>query len=413
MISRLVMYATSLCLFWGMVSSPAVALTIRGKVVETDNSGVKIEYQGEYAPNVGDLVEIGFEIGDDFASVEGEWKIVKVRSEFVLAEAGSTEAGTPGRDYLAVIQSENPQKMTVFTSRKDTSEKVFQDETVVDKGDKSAADFYREGLKYSKGDGVPQDEEKAFRLFQQAATMGHASAQLKLGWMYYRGQGVKNDPVQAVKWYRKSADQNNFLAKNNLGDMYLDGNGVARNYVKAKELFHEAAEGGVSYAYWNLGKIYNYGWGVEKNLSSAFSYYLQAAKSGHRSAQNKVCLFYLEGTGVTKDYEKAYTWCKKAADAENAEANNNLGLLYLNGWGKERDYGKARHYFEKTASGGYKWGYFNLGRLYDYGWGVLKNEKRALEYYYQYGDYIKAYKDGARNGHKEAQQWLRKRNMDW
>jgi TPR repeat protein len=413
MISRSVIFAVILCLAWGMFSLPAAAVTIRGKVVETDSSGVKIEYHGEHTPNVGDPVKIGFKIGEEFAPVEGEWKIVKVGPEFVWAKAGSTEAGTPGMDYLAVIQSEKPQKKTSFTSKKDTSEKAFKDEAVVDKDAKSAADLYREGLQHYNGDGVPQDNEKAFELFEQAAKMGHASAQLKLGWMYYRGEGVNKDPVQSVKWYRKSADQNNVTAKNNLGDMYLDGNGVVQDYAKAKKLFHEAAEGGELYAFWNLGKVYNYGLGVDKNLTTAFSYYLQAAEMGHTSAQDKVCQFYMNGSGVTKNYKKASTWCRKAADAGKAKASNNLGLLYLKGWGMVRDYSKAHHYFEKAADRGYKWGYFNLGRLFDNGWGVPQNEKKALEHYYQYGDYIKAYKEGARDGNKEAQRWLKKRNMDW
>jgi len=130
-------------------------------------------------------------------------------------------------------------------------------------------------------------------------------------------------------------------------------------------------------------------------------------------AQDIVCEFYMNGTGVNKDYGKAYEWCKKAADSGFARSYNQLGLIYLNAYGVERDYKTAYMYFEKSANAGNMWGYFNLGRLYDNGWGVLKDEQKALEYYRKFGDHVSTYRDGARKGHDEAKEWLRKRNMDW
>ena len=134
---------------------------------------------------------------------------------------------------------------------------------------------------------------------------------------------------------------------------------------------------------------------------------------GHVEAQDKVGDAYMNGTGVNKDYGKAYEWCKKAAGSGFAGSYNKLGLIYLNAFGVERDYAQARTFFEKAANGGFNWGYFNLGRLYDNGWGVSRNEQRALEYYKKFGDYVSAYKEGARKGHEEAKQWLKKRNMNW
>jgi hypothetical protein len=86
----------------------AVDTIIQGKVAGIQGGRVKIAYEGPYAPNVGDPIEIGFKIGDDFISVEGKWKIVEVGPEFVWAEAQRADGGEPAVDYLVVIHTMNP-----------------------------------------------------------------------------------------------------------------------------------------------------------------------------------------------------------------------------------------------------------------------------------------------------------------
>jgi outer membrane biosynthesis protein TonB len=60
------------------------------------------------------------------------------------------------------------------------------------------ADQAKLGLKYMKGDGVPQDYARALGLFQKAADQGDAEAQLNLGSLYENGQGVPEDDAQAL-----------------------------------------------------------------------------------------------------------------------------------------------------------------------------------------------------------------------
>ncbi|MFC1580141.1 tetratricopeptide repeat protein, partial [Thermodesulfobacteriota bacterium] len=85
------------------------------------------------------------------------------------------------------------------------------------------------------------------------------------------------------------------------------------------------------------------------------------------------------------------------------------GIDYLN----RKDPAEAAHWFKKAADQGNRAGYFQLGRLYENGWGVPKNERKAEEYYRKFGDYVKAYQKGARQGVKEAQEWLTKRGLKW
>ena len=53
---------------------------------------------------------------------------------------------------------------------------------------------------YLRGEGVPQNNAEAFRLFQKAAVQGSTGARIKLGYMYANGLGVKKDPETAYAW---------------------------------------------------------------------------------------------------------------------------------------------------------------------------------------------------------------------
>ena len=59
---------------------------------------------------------------------------------------------------------------------------------------------FKLGEMYSKGSGVPQDYNKAFKLQTGAAEQGNATAQRNLALMYYDGKGVIEDYVEAYKW---------------------------------------------------------------------------------------------------------------------------------------------------------------------------------------------------------------------
>lgn len=91
------------------VSVYAEDIIIRGKVVST-GSDIKIAYEGEFSPVKGDPVEIGFNIGDDFIPVEGQWKISKVEGQFAWAKALDSNHGDPSIGYLAVIKSSSLRK---------------------------------------------------------------------------------------------------------------------------------------------------------------------------------------------------------------------------------------------------------------------------------------------------------------
>jgi len=97
---------------------------------------------------------------------------------------------------------------------------------------------------YWQGDGVEQNFRQAYDWLLQAAELGHAGAQAKLGFMYTDGLVVRQDFSQAFGWYSK------------------------------------AAKGGNVDGLYNLGIFYYYGWGIERDLTMAAQYLAAASALG-------------------------------------------------------------------------------------------------------------------------------------
>jgi hypothetical protein len=80
--------------------------------------------------------------------------------------------------------------------------------------------------------------------FKEAAVLGHAKAQKKLGDLYFDGWGVKKDLSLAFKWYTKATIQGLATAQHSLGRMYGNGLGVIQDEVEAlKWLYLSSAQG--------------------------------------------------------------------------------------------------------------------------------------------------------------------------
>lgn len=89
---------------------------------------------------------------------------------------------------------------------------------------------YEKGLAYSEGEGVPQNDDNAFILFESAAQQNYAPAQYQLGNAYMGGYGTEKNPETAVTWYEKSARQGYAPAQRTLASIYMNGeNGIRQN----------------------------------------------------------------------------------------------------------------------------------------------------------------------------------------
>ena len=81
------------------------------------------------------------------------------------------------------------------------------------------------GMLYFLGDGVEQDEQKAFSCFERSANENETRAQVFLGILYENG--IVRDSPKAVSSYRKAAWQGDAFARFHLARMYYHGKGVA------------------------------------------------------------------------------------------------------------------------------------------------------------------------------------------
>lgn len=107
-----------------------------------------------------------------------------------------------------------------------------------------------------------------------------------LGWRYMQGQGVPQDDRKAFELWTESAKQGNAEAQFNLSQLYAQGRGVPQDYRKVVELLTKAAEQGLSIAQEVLGMLYVTGNGVEKDQSKGIAWLTKAVKQGSEEAES-------------------------------------------------------------------------------------------------------------------------------
>lgn len=81
--------------------------------------------------------------------------------------------------------------------------------------------------------GTLQDERRALSLFRHAATyFGDAEAQYNLARLYLAGETVDRDPMTAARWLALAAEEDHIAAQALLGDMLVTGIDIPQNRVE-------------------------------------------------------------------------------------------------------------------------------------------------------------------------------------
>ena len=91
----------------------------------------------------------------------------------------------------------------------------------------------RLGVAYMNGEGVAQDDGKAFALITKAASAGQAQAQMTLGYLYLSGRGVAADKYQGMVWTIKAGEQAVPQALFNIAGGYFKGNALPQDKERA------------------------------------------------------------------------------------------------------------------------------------------------------------------------------------
>lgn len=255
-------------------------------------------------------------------------------------------------------------------------------EKAAGKGNASAMEYI--GNRYSSGEGIAEDEDKAIGWYLKAAERGRANSMNNIGVYFSR----KGDGVKAMEWYLKASDKGSTSAMMNIAYRYQNGNGMEKDNLKAMEWFLKAADKGNALGYVKVADIYKEGKDVDKDFKKAEEYYLKAMKKNSGEAMYGLgSLYHNGGNGLTQNLQTAMKWYLKAVEKMNPVAMYNIGWIYQNGQGGySKDYKKAEEWYLKavTVSSPTKWEYKLLGDLYSLS--DNNQPKKALEFYEKYAE---------------------------
>jgi TPR repeat protein len=175
------------------------------------------------------------------------------------------------------------------------------------------------------------EKVKALHSLEYAAENGHALAQWKLGRMYAEGDGVAQDDLKAFEYFRRIADShaddnpdtpqarfvaNAFVA---LGHYYLGGipkTQVRADPERAREMFAYAA----SYfrdpdAQYFLARLYLDGTGAPQDPRQAARWFGLSAKKGQGQAQAMLGAMLFAGDHVPRQAARGLMWLTLAKDS--------------------------------------------------------------------------------------------------
>ena len=224
----------------------------------------------------------------------------------------------------------------------------------------AATEAFRSGAHWLKAG----EKAKAVHSLEYAAEQGHAVAQWKLGRMYAEGDGVTQDDLKAFEYFRRIADRhaednpdtpqarfvaNAFVA---LGHYYLEGipkTTVKRDPERAHEMFAYAA-----------------------------SYFRDS------EAQYYLARLYLDGTGAPHDPRQAARWFGLSAQKGQCQSQAMLGAMLFAGDHVPRQAARGLMWLTlakenaKDATADQAW----IGKLYDSAFQQATEDERALALVY-------------------------------
>ncbi|KAJ1565475.1 hypothetical protein HK096_002577, partial [Nowakowskiella sp. JEL0078] len=128
--------------------------------------------------------------------------------------------------------------------------------------------------------GIIPDPDYAHSLYLQAAQLGYAPSQYKLGLCYEYGQlGQQKDSKRSIAWYTRAAAQDDPESMLALSGWYLTG---AESILgqSDKEAFlwaQKSADTGLAKAEYAVGYYFEQGIGVKTNISEAKKWYTRAS----------------------------------------------------------------------------------------------------------------------------------------
>lgn len=140
---------------------------------------------------------------------------------------------------------------------------------------------YEIGLRYLRGEEVPEDHKLAIDWLMRSSNQGFEDAQYLLGTCYASGTGVEQNEKIAMGFFLKAAHAANKYAQFEVGEYYHD----AEDHVQAYDWYKKSARQGYAPAQYELGKSLFYGLGIMKAEDMAIEWLEKSAAQNHKPAQ--------------------------------------------------------------------------------------------------------------------------------
>lgn len=75
------------------------------------------------------------------------------------------------------------------------------------------------GTCFEFGEGIEQNDERAFKCYEEAANQGHERSQYRLANCYENGIGTPKDFIKAFYWYKQASIKRISSSTNFISDM--------------------------------------------------------------------------------------------------------------------------------------------------------------------------------------------------
>lgn len=285
------------------------------------------------------------------------------------------------------------------------------------------------GRMFLRGEGMPQDFEKAQTWFKRGITNGDSMSQYSMGLMYLHGYGVPKDTVKAAEYFAPAADDGLASAQVRLGALFLDQGDV----TTAMRYFDLAARSNHIEAYYYLAELIYQGIGRDRSCGMAAVYYkivaekaeaavssfkeandayengdvetalvdyMLAAEQGFENAQANVAYLFDKAksrfslsslftflprkSSITPDASLALLYWTRSAKQANIDSMVKMGDYYLSGIGTSPNDEKAAACYQAAAetmqSAQAMW---NLGWMHENGIGIEQDFHLAKRFYDQ------------------------------
>jgi TPR repeat protein len=269
---------------------------------------------------------------------------------------------------------------------------------------RQAKELLQEADGYYSGNAGEVDQERARRLFLEAAELGDPVAELRLATLYQLGAcGFEKNPLRANRLARRAydaalarAERGDAEAQFCIGSVLLLGVGRPREPARAVKWYVRAAED-QPWAAHNLGWMYRSGVGVEPDQELALTWYKRAAAVDIAAAMYEVGVAHIRGRGTQRDPDTGLRWLRAASQERHRAAMSYLGNLLLFGnEGVKIDVDEGRQWLELAAEMGDPHASYGLGYARLRGIGLKPDDQQAAGWFLR----------GAELGHADSANYL-------